>query len=239
MSFLSPLEALADKFNIINFNIRELLFKLSLWSSTTDDSVLITLKTPDAPYFETYKIPSMQFIANNGKKTNWGNFKPEGTKNWGTSITSSDYRVVNGNNQSYYVPIDAINSPKTNFMEYVGTGIERDVSISLLNSGADSGSILEFILTVNPVRTSGENFVYFLDGVNNTTLLKLGSDDLVNLVENSVVNDGRAYPKRFKISFQYVVKPGDINPSWVIFDLYQFPRYEYNVSTSTTLPISY
>lgn len=238
MSFLSPLEALADKFNIINFNIRELLFKLSLWNTTESDSVLITLKTQDAPYFETHKIPSMKFIANNGKKTNWGNFKPEGTKYWGNTITAIDHITENG---TYFIPIDTLSSPKTHFMEYTGIGVESDVVISLLNSGSDIGSILEFVLVINPdfSNITGKYFVYFIDNANNNILLKIGSEDLVNLIENEAVSGGRVYPKKFKISFQYVLKPEDINASWVIFDLYQFPRYEYNSNTASTVPINY
>lgn len=238
MSFISPLEALADKFNIINFNIRELLFKLGVWSTTDADSVLITLKTQDAPYFENYKIPSMKYVALNGKKTNWGNFKPEGTKNWGTTITSSEFLTSNGN---HVITIDALDGPKTNFMEYVGNGNERDVQVTLNNSGADTNSMFEFILTINPSSTypTGTHFVYFVDGSSDTVLFKVGSADLVNLLESTPVNDGRKYPKKIKVSFQHIIKPGDISPSWILFDLYQFPRYEYNVATSSTVPIRY
>lgn len=241
MSFISPLEALADKFNIINYNIRELLFKLSVWKDTDANTVIIRLKTADAPYFEHYEIPSMKYIRENGKKTNWGSFKPEGTKNWSNTITSDEFEVEVNGVKFHNINIDSLNYPKTHFMTYNGDGKEGDVKINLVNSGSEINSMFEFIVTVQPTvnNTPGENFIYFIDGGTSSILLKLGSHDLVNLLESYTIDDGRKYPKKFKVSFQYVVKPGDVDPSWVIFDLYQMPRFEYDVSSTSTLPISY
>ena len=239
MSFISPLEELAEKFNIINYNIRELLHKLSIWKDTTSDSVKIRIKTKDEPYFENYSIPSRSFIESSGKKSNWNSFKPEGTKNWGSTITSDEY-VDEVDPTRYVINIDSYDSAKTHFMEYVGPGLESNVTVSLENSGSEVNSILEFVLTVNPsvTKNTGEYFVYFLDNRSKEVLIKLGKHDLVNMLEGQPFYDGREYPKTFKVSFQYVIKPGYTVGSWEIFDLYQFPRYQYSSIDKNMIPIN-
>lgn len=219
MSFISPLDRLSDKFNIITHNTRELLNKLSIWSSSTDDYIELILKVEDEPYFEQYRIPTLSFIKNN-RVSSWENHKPTGTKYWGSSLTSSDYLV----DDKYVLNLDYLSYPPNHYIEYAGADIEDNLTINLINSG-DFGDISSFIIKINPssINNGGSNFIKFVDGSTGNTLLKLGNYKLLNTND---VPASSSYPLYFKVSFQIINHPA-IGKSLAILDLYELPQYEY------------
>lgn len=238
MSYISPLEELAEKFNIINFNIRELLHKLAIWSGTDEDSVTVRLKTQNAPYFEHHTIPSKKYISNIRNTTTWNGFIPTGTKFWGRSITDETTLTVNGGETFHLTSIDPNTSAKTNFMEYYGAGIEGDCRVYIDNEGI-VGSTLDFVVSILGTSNtpSGENFIYFIDAVSGNILAKLGRGDLVSSITEQFNQGVTRYPKKFKVSVQLVKKPSSSQLEWVLFDLYQFPAYEYFGADNILKPI--
>ena len=127
MSFISPLERLADKFNIISFNTRELISKLSAWSVSSEDEIKIMLKVEDSPYFETYNIPTLKFIKQNSIINSWNNNRPLGVKYWGVDMLTPQYLVSN----KYKVNLIPSQYPPKHFFEYNGKDIEGNLEINL------------------------------------------------------------------------------------------------------------
>lgn len=226
MSFISPLERLADKFNIISFNTREVISKLSAWSVSDEDSIQVMLKVEDSPYFETYKIPTLKYIKSNSIISNWKNNRPVGVKYWGTDMLKSTYLV----NSKYVVNIDSSNYPLNHYLEYNGADIEDNLSINL-QAGQFVGDVLSFVVKVSTLNIK-KHVIYFNDVNTNKILLKVNKSHLVNVVDYSpslIANKANIY----KISFQYVNDPYSGN-CWKLFDLYELPSAEY-VEGSTSL----
>lgn len=219
MSLTSPLENLADKFNILIFNTRELISKLSYWAITSDDYLDIVLKCKDAPYFEKYKIPSKSFLSN--YSTNWINSSPRGVKYWGDSVFDSTYKV----NDDYVVEIDPTTNPRVNYIEYNVAEIEDHLLIKI-DASTNVGDILDFIIKINPSSTDStvDNLIVIRDNINSTDILKLGRHALTSFISN---NSETYTPKIVKVSLQMIKKSTSSTNSWVVLDLYEMPTYEY------------
>lgn len=238
MSFISPLEELAEKFNILNFNIRELLHKLSIWGETDSDGVNIRIKTPNEPYFENYTIPSKKYLDSNKVVNSWNKFTPNGTKFWGISITDPGLITTSGGETFHNIFIDSATMARTNIFDYEGEGIEGDVRVTLDSTGVISSQI-EFIVNINKVsaNSTGENFIYFIDSNTSTILAKIGKSDLVTALGGVVDSNSDIFPKTFKLVFQLVRNPIDSENKWVVLDMYQFPRYAYFSGSNVAKPL--
>ena len=234
MSFISPLERLADKFNILSFNTRELISKLSIWNTSTEQTLNIMLKVENPPYFENYSIPTLSAIKNSTAISSWSNNRPVGVKFWGTSMLVSS-NISTDNN--YHVVLNYSNYPLNHYFEYNGALVEGQLQIDL-DVAQLVGDVMTFFVKINPQTLTGNGnyFVYFNDLANNTLLLKLGQDNLVNLVESSPSLSTNNHPKMFKVSFQYVNDPYSVT-GWKLLDLYQIPSSEY-FNGNTTLSSS-
>ena len=234
MSFISPLERLADKFNIVQFNTRELISKLSVWATTTSDNIEIVLKVADEPFFENYTIPSLHYIKTYGQISNWTKNRPVGVKYWGSTIFDS---AVKDNDGKYTITLDNTNYPPTHYIEYNKFDIEQGLTINL-DAAQYEGDIINFIIKINPSTGKlGTHFVYINDLTNLSNIIMLGKNRLSNLIEQSpVLNANNTYPIFFKVSLQYINTPSN-GYKWVILDLYEIPDNEYDIST-TSLTLS-
>lgn len=223
MSILSPLDRLADKFNIIQFNTRELLNKLSIWATTTNDYIEVMLKVESDPYFEKYTIPSLAYIKANNIK-DWTNFKPSGVKYWGNSMLTPNF--LNTNDKRYYVDIDPLKYPPTHYVLYDGPAFESKLNINL-KAGINYGDTCTFIVKLaytNTNNSTATHYVNFMDDNTSSTLISLGSTRLVPVVTKLGTPQNVTSPI-VKVTFQYINNP-TVGDTWEILDLYEIPRYE-------------
>jgi hypothetical protein len=231
MSFLSPLERLADKFNILQFNTRELISKLSYWNSSTDDFIDIMLKCEDAPYFEKYTIPSKQYIKTNSIGT-WTNTRNNGVKFWGSSLLAEENKTVNDYGEDSYVyDFDPTTSPKTNYIEYTGASVVNGLIINMLPSN-NIGDIVDFVIKLNPTNTLDvSNIIAFQDSLIGETILSFGSNSLSSVQYSTGNNPNyKRYPKYIRVSLQMIKSPYISTNSWAVCDYYEIPSFRLDGS---------
>ena len=223
---IKSIQDLADGFNIINYNIRELLFKLYIWNTTSDSTVTITLRTKDEPFTEQFIIPSKSSLSTS-IQSSWQNPKKltPVVKNWGKYTT----------NLSLSSPIILTKtiSPDINYLCYDGSlDAPGVVQFTLSNTNASNGDIFEFISSVaTPFDYSDNRLIQFFDGSLSPVLLcGIGNapiSQFADPVTTSIANEKLVY----KISFQYILPDGASTGQWALFDFYLLPNYQYNGST--------
>lgn len=218
----STLEDLADKIETLNENTRELLYKLFLWNTVEDrDSISVTLRIPNYPFFEKFNIPtkkhaiayiSEQAEALNGSKKvkNWGTYK-------GNVSLQSPIALSKG--------VDA----DINILKYDGNSdVDGAIKISL-NSATESDNF-EFIVTVQtPFDSSDKGLVEFYNaaGLKICALKNSPTSTVFDLGEPAQANTAITY----KVSFKYVPDE-NLNLDWKVFDYYAMPSFKYDGSTS-------
>ena len=222
---IKSLQDLADGFNIINYNIRELLFKLYIWNTTSDSTVIITLKTKDEPFIEQFIIPSKNSLSKS-IQSSWQNPKKltPVVKNWGKYSTNSSL--------SSPITLTKTISPDVNYLCYDGVVDANGViQFTLSNTNASNGDIFEFVASIaTPFDYSDNKLVQFFDG-NISPILLCGFGNapisqFSDTLSTTIPNEKLVY----KVSFQYILPDGATIGQWVLFDFYLLPNYQYNGS---------
>lgn len=229
---INPLEELADSFAIINYNIRELLFKLYIWNTTSDATVIFNLRTKDNPFRETFTISSRNAISTS-IQSSWLNPRrlTPVVKNWGRYTTNSELR-------SQIVLVKST-SPDVNYLCYDGDfDGEGVVQFKLSNDNALNGDMFEFVSTIAvPFDFSNNKLIEFLDGTGNVILgygnapVSQFADQFLNDPVAPTTGTGKE-KLTYKASFQYIVNESTGVGQWVVFDFNLFPNFQYDATSS-------
>lgn len=229
---INPLEELASSFSIINYNIRELLFKLYIWNTTADATVVFNLRTSGNPFKEEFTIPSRSAIAS-GLQSSWINPRrvTPVVKNWGRYSINNDLHSQ--------VLLTKSESPDIHYLcydgDYDGEGV---IQFKLSNNKAQNGDIFEFVTTVAvPFDFSDNKLVEFLDDSGNVILGFSNSpvSQFADQYQNDPIAPTTGTGKEnltYKASFQYILNESTNIGQWVVFDFNLFPNFQYDAAGS-------
>lgn len=222
---IKPLEQLADSFSVINYNIRELLFKLYIWNTTSDATVTFILRKNENPFTEQFTIPSRSSISSS-LQTSWLNPRrvAPSVKNWGRYTKNIEL-------QSPIIFKKTI-SQDINYFCYDGDfDIHGAIQIKLSNDLAVNGDIFEFISTVAvSFDPSDNNLIEFLDNSNNV-ILGCGNSPVSQFADETIITTS-IENLTYKASFQFIVEESTGVGQWVVFDFNLFPNYQYDSASS-------
>jgi len=229
---INPLEELASSFSIINYNIRELLFKLYIWNTTSDATVTFTLRTSGNPFREEFTIPSRSAVASS-LQSSWLNPRrvTPVVKNWGRYTTNKDLQTQ--------IVLTKSESPDIHYLCYDGDfDGEGVVQFKLSNDKAMNGDMFDFVTTIAvPFDFSDTKLVEFLDGTGNV-ILGYGNapvSQFADQYQNDPVAPTTSIGQEkltYKASFQYIVNESTNQGQWVVFDFNLFPNYQYDAAST-------
>lgn len=218
----TTLEDLADKVETLNENTRELLYKLYLWNTVEDkDTIPVTLRVPNYPFFETFRIPTKKHALDYISEQAASISGARKAKNWGSYKNNADLRS----------PITIVkgDSADINILKYDGDKDSAGVVKINLASATECDS-LEFIVAIQtPFKASDNPLVEFYNaqGIKICGLKNLPTSTVYDTNEPTQSNVNITY----KLSFKYVPDE-DMVVDWRLFDYYAMPSYKYDGSSS-------
>jgi len=214
---ITTIESLADQLNILNANSREILYKLYLWDTVTDvDTIPVTLRVPDAPYYQTFNIPTKSAASSYMAGAASSQKTSKNVKNWGKYSTNEDLQNP--------ITFKKTVSTDVNYMYYDGPDIEGAVSIEISDEFAEIGDTFEFICSVASGFPPSDSALFKFTS-NAISICKLGNAPLSTVYDAAVST--QSFPIVYKIKFQYVPDE-NMNNSWQVFDLYAMPTFRYD-----------
>ena len=218
----TTLEDLADKIETLNENTRELLYKLYLWNTLDNvDTIPVTLRIPNYPFFETFNIPTkkhaIDYISEHAATAS----KSKVVKNWGSYKTNTELHSI--------VSMIKKSSPDINILKYDGNK-DTNGAIKFNLEEATECDTFEFIVTIQtPFKPSNSDLVEFYNvagikvcGLKNTPISTV-FDTAVPAQSNVNIT--------YKITLKYVPNE-NLVLDWRVFDYYVMPSYKYDGSSS-------
>lgn len=229
---IKTLEQLADSFSIINYNIRELLFKLYIWNTTSDATVTFNLRKNENPFKEEFVIPSKKAISTS-LQSSWLNPRriTPSVKNWGRYTTNDELKSP--------IILTKKTSADVHYFCYDGDfDAPGVIQFKLSNTNALNGDMFDFISTVAvPFDFSDNKLIQFLDNEGNV-ILGYGNSPISQFADqyqNDPVAPNTVYGQEkltYKASFQLIVNESTNQANWVLFDFNLFPNYQYDAASS-------
>jgi hypothetical protein len=219
----TTLEDLADKIETLNENTRELLYKMYLWNTIEDvDTIPVTLRVPNYPFFETFRIPTKKHAIDYVSEQAASLSGARKAKNWGSYNNNADLRS----------PITIIKgeSADINILKYDGNS-DSIGAVKINLASATECDSLEFIVTLQtPFPASDNHLVEFYNsnGVKICGLKNIPTSTVYDTTAPNQENVNITY----KISFKYIPNE-NMEVDWKLFDYYAMPSYKYNSNTSS------
>lgn len=224
---IKALQELANKFNILNHNVRELLFKLYVWNTADSGVVEITLKTDTLPYFEKFQIPTKKSITYDINAA-WGSksLPNKAVKNWGSKSINVDLHSE--------IELTAGIDASSNYMRQ---DTLDPMTIRLSNKNASNGSFFKFVISVDVkgqliskdlvtiVNSSGESIVSF------------GNYPLSQIQDISTVSLNNS-PLVYSMQLIYIENETSGVGEWIVFDFNLLPSYKFT-STGFTKSVNF
>lgn len=218
----TTLEDLADKIETLNENTRELLYKLYIWNTIEDqETIPVTLRTPNYPFFETFRIPTKKhatdYISEQAAAVSGGMT----TKNWGSYKNNTDLQS----------PIEMVKgaSPDINILKYDGTSDVNGAIKFNLKEAVESDTF-EFIVTMQtPFGASDNSLVEFY----NVSGAKVCG--IKNIPTSAVFDTGVPPQSNVNITYKVTLKYApdeNANLDWRVFDYYAMPSYKFDQAST-------
>lgn len=212
---LTTIEELSEKIDLLNANTRELLYKLFLWNTEDADEIPVTIKVPQYPFLQTFRIPTKKGAAAYVSSQSTVK-KNTSVKNWGSYSNNSNLRdtvsIVKG--------VDA----DIHILKYDGPDVDCKLIFKL--SDASTSDSLEFIVTVKPKSSYSDNKLIKFVNSSGVEVCSVRNTPLSSVYDPEVSPQSKL-SITYKITLRYVPDHRNVN-SWRVFDFYAMPSFKFD-----------